>query len=107
MIKNEFDDLNNVIITSLKQKKKRRYNLPREARNSAARLKKLVADKVIDIRKVDKGQIILVIDHSERIKTEQLNIEQIAIPCEIQESNWQDNRTFVETCAKKNLKRNS
>ena len=44
-------------------------------------LKKTVKDKVIDVRKVDKGQLILVVDYSERKLVEQINIDKIATLC--------------------------
>jgi hypothetical protein len=55
-----------------------------------------VKTKQIDIRKVDKGQMILVIDYTERKKIEEMNISKIASVCTSQVSNWQENRRFVE-----------
>ena len=59
-------------------------------------LKEMTKQKVIDIRKVDKGNIILIIDFTERLKIEELNITKIAKLCSIQESNWKENRSFID-----------
>ena len=56
---------------------------------------------MIDIRKVDKGQIILVIDYEQRLEIEEKNILGIAEKCRTQKSNWKDNREFVENAMKK------
>ena len=56
----------------------------------------MVVDKRIDIRKVDKGHRILIIDHDQRIKAEELNIPTISKICEEQKSNWNDNKVFIE-----------
>ena len=64
-------------------------------------LKTLVKDKKIDVRKVDKGQLILVIDYTERKKIEQKNINAIAELCQEQTSNWTNNREFVDKEMKK------
>ena len=88
LIKKEFEEVNTIVINSLKSKdKKRNFNLPKAARNSISKLKSLVKDRVIDIRKVDKGQIILIIDYAQRIRTEELNISTIAVLSEPQCSN--------------------
>ena len=59
-------------------------------------LNELVREKKIDIRKVDKGQMIMVIDYDQRIKAETLRIEEIASPTEDQQPNWKENKEFVE-----------
>ena len=45
-------------------------------------------DKILDIRKVDKGQKILIIDFEQKLKAEELGIKSIARICENQISNW-------------------
>ena len=60
------------------------------------RLKNLVRERVVDIRKVDKGQLILIIDYDQRKLIEEKSISDIASLCLTQNSNWEDNRTFVE-----------
>ena len=101
LVKKEFEELNTVTINSLKMKTNRKFNLPKAARNSIKKLKYLVKDKIIDIRRVDKGQLILIIDYEQRICAEQLNISTIAVLSEAQQSNWAENKEFVE----KNLKK--
>ena len=98
IIKKEFEDLNNKVISDVnsKQTKRRMYNLPRKMIDSIVHLKSLVRDKVIDIRKVDKGQVILIIDYSQRKLAEELNISKIAKLCVNQTSNWTENKVFVE-----------
>ena len=96
LIKKEFEEVNTIAINSLKTTKNHKFNLPKATRNSISKLKSLVKDRVIDIRKVDKGQLILVIDYSQRIRTEELNISKIAILSEPQCSNWEENKDFVE-----------
>jgi len=59
-------------------------------------LRQLVIDKIIDIRKVDKGDTILVINFEERKKIEDANISKVAALCDKQESNGVENRLFVE-----------
>ena len=51
----------------------------------------------MNIRKVDKGNLILVIDYEQRKKIEEKNIDKISKLCDIQQSNWAENRAFVET----------
>lgn len=97
IIKKEFSDLNTKIINSLNTNKKRIFNLPKTTRDSINRLKTLVKEKVVDIRKVDKGQLILIVDYEQRILTEKLNISKIANLCDPQVSNWEQNKQFVET----------
>lgn len=58
-------------------------------------LQKMVREKKVDIRKVDKGDMILVIVFEQRKKIEEKNIEKIAALCDKQESNWLENK-FVE-----------
>ena len=64
-------------------------------------LTELVHGHIIDVRKVDKGQIILVIDYIQRKKAEEINISKIAKISDIQNSNWKENREFVETIMKR------
>ena len=94
-IKKEFEKVNFGILNSLKNDKKK-FNVPQNARNSLVKLKKLVKDKVIDIRKVDKGQTILIIDYEQRMLTEEKNISKIAELCTTQESNWKDNKKYSD-----------
>ena len=95
-IKKEFERLNNDLLTSLKNNRKKKYNVPKVARDSIGRLKRLVKDKVIDIRKVDKGQVILITDYHQRLLTEERNISLIAELCPDQVSNWEQNKDFAE-----------
>ena len=62
--------LNEKILSNLQSNRKRKFNLLKKARESILRLKNFVRNKKIDIRKVDKGQIILIIDYEQRLKTE-------------------------------------
>ena len=66
MLKKEFEEFNNNLINTFRTKKKR-FNLPTKIRDALSYLHKLVKQKRIDIRKVDKGQTILVMDYSERM----------------------------------------
>ena len=100
MVKSEFSKLNDKILNDTQSKNTTRFNLPKKARESIARLKNLVKDKVIDIRKVDKGQMILIIDYEQRLKTEELNITKISSLCSIQTSNWLENKEFAEKIMK-------
>ena len=100
MIKQEFTNLNNKILNDIKSKHKRKFNLPKQARESIQRLKTLVNDKCIDIRKVDKGQMILIIDYEQRLRTEEINISKISSVCEKQTSNWEENVEFSEKIMK-------
>jgi len=63
-------------------------------------LTELVYNHIVDIRKVDKGQVILVIDYLQRKKAEEINIGKIANLSDIQSPNWKDNKGFVETIMK-------
>ena len=101
VLKKEFDQLNSNIISNIKSKQKKRFNLPKTIKDSLFKIKKMVKDKVLDIRKVDKGQTILVIDYNQRIEAERSSISTIATYCEEQASNWEDNKTFVEEIMKK------
>ena len=98
-IKKEFEKVNFGILNSLKNDKKK-FNVPKNARNSLVKLKKLVKDKVIDIRKVDKGQTVLIIDYEQRMLTEEKNLSKIAELCTTQESNWKDDKKvgWRQTC---------
>ena len=96
-VKSEFEDLNNNLINAVKTKTvRRKFNLPKRTRNALRHLKSMVREKVVDIRKVDKGQMILIVDYSQRKLIEENNINEIATLCEKQESNWEQNREFVE-----------
>ena len=101
IVKREFEELNSKVISSLSTTKRKKINIPKVINSSISKLKKLVSDKVIDIRKVDKGQAILITDYSQRIAAEKENIAKIASLCEVQESNWKDNKLFVEEIMKK------
>ena len=96
LIKKEFEEVNTIVINSLRNTKKCKFNLPKAARNSISKLKDLVRNKVIDIRKVDKGELMLVTDYNQSLLTEELNISKIAILSEPQCSNWKENKDFVE-----------
>ena len=96
LLKKEFTEFNINLINNFREKK-RRYNLPKKIRDGLQNLKKMVKEKKIDIRKVDKGQMILVIDYEQRVKAETLRIEEIAKPTEDQQPNWKENKQFVET----------
>ena len=96
LIKKEFEEVNTIVINSMKNKKTRTFNLSKATRNSINKLRLLVRNKVIDIRKVDKGELILIIDYNQRILTEELNISHIAVLSEPQCSNWQENKDFSE-----------
>ena len=99
-VKKEFEELNNKVISSLQTIKRRKFNIPKVVRSSILKLKKLVNDKVIDIRKVDKGQVILIIDYEQRIAAESENIAKIASLCPEQKSNWKENKLYVEESMK-------
>ena len=100
----EFDNLYNKLVADLQPKerkkkvgnKKKIFNIPKRMSESLGKLKKLVKDRILDIRKVDKGQTILIIDYNERRKAELANISAIASPCIDQSSNWIQNRDFIE-----------
>ena len=93
----EFNDLNNRLIDRVTSGcVKKRFNLPKIVRQALLRLKKLVMDKKLDIRKVDKGQKILIIDYEQRTKAEESSIASIAEICENQTSNWNENKIFIE-----------
>ena len=94
LITQEFTRLNDEILSNLESNRKRQFNLPKKAKESILRLKNFVRNKKIDIRKVDKSQIILIIDYEQRLKTEELNISTISSLCETQTSNWQENIEF-------------
>ena len=100
MVKAEFTNLNNKILNDLQSKSTTEFNLPKKARDSINRLKKLVNDKIIDIRKVDKGKTILIIDYAQRLKAEEINITKIASLCDVQASNWSENREYAENAMK-------
>ena len=76
--------------------KRKVFILPKKVQIALKELKTLVKDKKIDIRKVDKGQLILVIDYTEGKKIEGKNINDVAELCQEQKSNWANNREFVE-----------
>ena len=84
-VKSEFEDINKKVINSVKDNSiKRKFNLPKRTRNALKRLKTMVREKVIDIRKVDKGQMILIVDYTQRKLIEEANINKIAYLCENQ-----------------------
>ena len=68
VIKSEFVDLKKKIIHSFNTKdvRRKKFNLPKRLRDALKHLKQLVREKVNDIRKVDKGQWIVVIDYAQR-----------------------------------------
>ena len=86
MIKTEFTKSNNKILSYLQSKSTTEFNLPKKAKESTVRLRALVKEQKIDIRKVDKGQIILIIDYAQRLKTEEINITKISSLCDVQAS---------------------
>ena len=99
MLIKEFGEFNRILIeniTSANFRKKRKFNLPKKVLEAIISLKKMVRDKVLDIRKVGKGQKILVIDYLQRKKAEELTINSIATVCEDQSSNWRENKLFIE-----------
>ena len=71
-------------------------NLPKILRVALAELKSLTRNKIIDIRKVDKGNLILIIDFQERLKIEEKNITKIAKLCDVQLSNAEANREYID-----------
>ena len=97
-IHKDFEEFNNKIISNARKKnrKTKDFNLSRNAMTALKELKELIKNKVIDIRKVDKGQLILIIDYDQRLKIEEKNILSIAEKCKSQTSNWEENRKFVE-----------
>ena len=99
----EFNELNDRLIDKVTSGgiKKNRFNLPKIVREALFGLKRLVLDKILDIRKVDKGQKILIIDYAQRVKAEELGITSIAKICDNQTSNWLENKEFVEEKIKK------
>ena len=106
-IESEFEDLNNKLINSVKSNSlKRKFNLVKRTRDALRRLKTLVREKVVDIRKVDKGHLILIIDYSQRKLIEENNISKIAMLCDDQKSNWEDNRDYIENKLKLLLRLN-
>ena len=53
-------------------------------------LRNKVRYKIIDISKVDKGNLVLIIDFEQRVKLEEINVSKIAQNvCPAQSSNWQ------------------
>ena len=95
LLKKEFDEFNINLINKFREKKKK-HNLPKKIREALHNLKKQVSEKRIDIRKVDKGQMIMVIDYDQRVKAETLRIEEIATPAANQQLNWKENKEFIE-----------
>ena len=100
LLKKEFDEFNTNLINTFDRKKKR-HNLPKKVRDALSNIHKLVKRKEIDVRKVDKGQVILVVDYTERIKVEASSINEIAEEVPDQRPNWKENREFVETMMKR------
>ena len=68
MIKLGFTRLIENILPNLRSNRKRKFNLPKNARESILRLKSLFKTKKIDIIKVDKGQMIQIIDYDRDLK---------------------------------------
>ena len=52
-------------------------NLPKKLRTTLKDLKEKVKCKIIDIRKVDKGNLILIIDFEQRVKIGEMNIQKL------------------------------
>ena len=97
LMKKEFENENQKLINLVRSEKKfDDNNLPKKLRTALKELKVLTKEKKIDIRKVDKGNTILVIDFDERTKIEEMNISKISKLCSNQKSNWEENRKFVE-----------
>ena len=93
----ELTDENQRLVNLVRSNKKFEHNnLPKKLCTALKELKSLTQRKVIDIRKVDKGNLILITDFAERRKIEELNITKIAKLCEEQSSNWLDNRKFID-----------
>ena len=66
-LQKEFDDENQRLINLVHSNKKYDHdNLPRKLRSALKELKELTRQKVIDIRKVDKGNLILIIDFAHK-----------------------------------------
>ena len=85
------------MIESTKSKQsKRHFNLPKRTRNALKHLRTMVKENVIDIRKVDKGQLILVVEYAQRKLVEEQSINSIATLCDVQQSNWQMNKDYAE-----------
>ena len=64
-------------------------------RDAIHHLKELVRKQVIDIRKVDKGKVILIINYVQRKKAEELNVSEIAKLSNIQSFNWEEFYKFI------------
>ena len=108
LMKKEFEAENQKLINMLRSNKTFDHNnLPKKLRTALKELKLLTQQKVIDIRKVDKANTILVINFEERRKIEEINISKIAKLCNNQSSNWQDNRKFIEDKMRKLYKEKS
>ena len=98
LIKKKFDEHNSKLLNlaRLKNRRNRHDKLPKKLRVVLKELQKLTREKKIDIRKVDKGDMIIIIDFEQRKIIEQRNIDKIAALCGTQKSNWLENKTFVE-----------
>ena len=97
LLNKEFQEFNNGLIERVRSKPKRKLcNQPKIIRDAILELNKLAKDKKIDIRKVDKGPLIVVIDYEQRTLIEQDNIELISEQCAVQKSNWEENRIYVD-----------
>ena len=91
LVSKEFQQFNNKLIETVRKKKNKVFNLPTVLREAIISLKDLVKNKIIDIRKVDKGDVTLVIDYEQRLKIEEKNIGLIAKLCPNQVSNSYEN----------------
>ena len=74
----------------------RKFNLPKRTRDARKHINTRVRENVIDIRKVDKRQMVLVIDYSQRELIEENNIYMITSVCDEQLSKWEQNRDFLK-----------
>ena len=84
-LQKEFDEINQNLINLVRSNKKfEKENLPNMLRTILKELKQLVKDETINIRIVDKGNLILNIDFEERLKLERTNINKIAKRCDDQ-----------------------
>ena len=97
LIKKQFEKVNSKLINMVRSgNQNRRFNLPKKTRDEIPKSRRMVSEKKIHISKADKGDTIFVIDYTERQKIEQMNIANISKLCEIQSSNWKENREFID-----------
>ena len=88
--------MNLKLINEVRNRRVNKFHLIKQIRETLIKLKTLVKNRILDIRKVDKGQVILVIDYEQRKKVEESSISTIAKKCDVQSSNWKENKEFVE-----------